>query len=399
MATYRYSAISQAGKRMRGWMVADNMVELGNRLQAQGLDLLMVTESIGKSAPRGRITVRQLISFFSQLADYLHAGVPVLQALDEMAMPGEHAALVLAIQTLRADIQSGNQLSVAMQAQPAVFPAMVCQLVAAGELSGQLVEILQHLAQTLEWQARLQSEVKRGLVYPAFLAVMVSLAAVVMLTFLVPQMASFLSSLGQTLPWSTRCLLALSGGMVAYGGYGLAGMVAISLTLAWRIRRDVLARTQWHRLLLAMPVVGRVLHQWMLARFCRFLGLMYQAGIPLLQALAICKPMFDNRVMVQALEQVLDQITAGQSLSQSFRQSAYFPPMMIRLLATGESTGTLDKVLLQLATSYDHAAKTTLQTMLGLLEPLLTMVMGGMLLLLMVAVMLPVYDSFSSVHY
>ena len=399
MTYYQYTAIDQLGRQQRGCMDVPSEQSLVECLQQQELELL--TYKLGQPLFRRqpRVNSAVLIVFCIQMEQLLQAGVPLLQAIAELAEQSEHKSLQAALRILYRDLEAGRLLSQAFQAQANIFPPLFGQLVDAGERTGQLSEIFGHLTRTLSWQAELLAQIRRGLTYPAVLCVMVAVAAYVMLTFLVPQMASFLQGLGQELPWSTRLLLTLSDGVMAYGGWLLLVMVLLVSALILIVRHSPKAALLLDQCLLKIPVFGRLLHQLVLARLCRFLGLMYQTGIPLLQALEWCQPLLQQRVMALALAEVHQRVQAGESLTSSFKATLQFPPLMLRMLSVGETTGALDRMLLQLAAFYDREVQSQLQTLLRLLEPALTISLGLMLLFLMAAVMLPVYDSFSSLRY
>lgn len=399
MTYYRYTAIDQLGRQQRGCVDVPSEQSLVECLQQQELELL--TYKLGQPLFRHqpRVNSAVLIVFCIQMEQLLQAGVPLLQAIAELAEQSEHKGLRAALRILYRDLEAGRLLSQAFQAQANIFPPLFGQLVDAGERTGQLSEIFGHLTRTLSWQAELLAQIRRGLTYPAVLCVMVAVAAYVMLTFLVPQMASFLQGLGQELPWSTRLLLTLSDGVMAYGGWLLLVMVLLVGALILIVRHSLKAALLLDQCLLKIPVFGRLLHQLVLARLCRFLGLMYQTGIPLLQALEWCQPLLQQRVMALALAEVHQRVQAGESLTSSFKATLQFPPLMLRMLCVGETTGALDRMLLQLAAFYDREVQSQLQTLLRLLEPALTISLGLMLLFLMAAVMLPVYDSFSSLRY
>lgn len=399
MTYYRYTAIDQYGRHQRGWMEVPSEQALMESLQQQDLELLTLKPGKPLFWRQPRVNSAVLIVFCVQMEQLLQAGVPLLQAVSELAEQSEHKGLQAALHILKRDLEAGRMLSQAFQAQANIFPSLFSQLVDAGERTGQLPEIFGHLNRTLNWQAELLAQLRRGLTYPAVLCVMVAVAAYVMLTFLVPQMASFLQGVGQELPWSTRLLLTLSDGVMAYGGWLLLGIALVASALLMVVRHSARAALLLDQCLLKIPVFGRLLHQLVLARLCRFLGLMYQTGIPLLQALEWCQPLLQQRVMALALAEVHQRVQAGESLTSSFKATQQFPPLMLRMLSVGETTGALDRMLLQLAAFYDREVQSQLQTLLRLLEPALTISMGLMLLFLMAAVMLPVYDSFSSLRY
>lgn len=399
MTYYRYTAIDPSGRYQRGCMDVLNEQALIEALQQQELELL--TCKLGRPLfwRQPRVNHAVLIVFCVQMEQLLQAGVPLLQAVSELAQQSEHKGLQTSLHLLRRDLEAGKMLSQAFQAQANIFPLLFSQLVEAGERTGQLPEIFGHLTRTLKWQAELVAELRRGLTYPAVLFVMVAVAAYVMLTFLVPQMASFLQGLGQELPWSTRLLLTLSDGLMAYGGWFMLAVAVLVCMLSMVVRHSARAALILDHSLLKMPVLGRLLHQLVIAKLCRFLGLMYQTGIPLLQALEWCQPLLQQRVMALALAEVHQRVHAGESLTSSFKATHQFPSLMLRMLSVGETTGALDTMLLQLAAFYDREVQSQLQALLRLLEPALTISMGLMLLFLMAAVMLPVYDSFSSLRY
>ncbi len=399
MTSYRYTAIDAHGNRQHGTLRAASEQVLMSRLQTMGLELLTVKTGSASFHLQSGVTVQILILFCVQMEQLLQAGVPLLQALEELADQCERPHMADALDALHQALEGGQLLSQALQAQPGIFPPLICHLVAAGEQTGQLPEVFGHLAHTLQWQADLAAQARRGLTYPALLCMMVCVAAGVMLVFLVPQMVSFLNSLGQTLPWSTRFLLGLSDWTMAYGGMAIIFLVLLGAGARFAVRYSAACALTWDRALLQAPVAGRLAHQLVLTRLCRFLGLMYQTGIPLLQALVWCQPLLHNRLMAQVLAQVHARVQAGESLSASFTASGWFPPLMVRMVRIGEATGALDKVLSQLATFYDREVQAQTQFLLRLLEPVLTMVLGLLLLFLMAAVMLPVYDSFSTLRY
>lgn len=399
MNRYRFLAIDKGGHRQRGLMYAADEFALERALLQQGLELLSYKLRQPIRWFQARISRQLLLGFCVQLEQLLQAGIPLLQAISDLAEQSEHDRMMMALRTVAHDLEAGKLLSQAFQAQPMVFPLWFSQLVEAGEQTGQLPEIFGHLARTLAWQSALHTQIRQGMTYPAIVCLMVLVAAYVMLTFLVPQMATFLQSLGQQLPWTTQLLLRLSCVVQNYGGW-LMGLIFLTIFLVViLLRRMPEMALKWDRWVLKLPVIGRLWQQLVLARLCRFLGLMYQTGIPLLQALQWCQPLLQQRAMSQALHEVYLRVEAGQALTASFAATHVFPPLMLRMISVGESAGALDRMLFQLATFYDQEVQTQLQALLRLLEPALTVALGLLLLFLMAAVMLPVYDSFSGLRF
>ena len=397
MTIYRYKAIDQAGRKTIGQMDAANEGDLELRLSRMGLDLITLDIDDGGWrlwSPK-RVAQRELILFCFQLEQLINAGVPLMEALMEIRDTTTAPYFQKVLGGLVADLEGGKVLSQAMQEYPQVFNAVFVSLIAAGEKTGQLPMVFQHLSQTLKWQDELFSHTKRLLLYPLILLVVVSIALVVLLAYLVPEMVSFLNSLGQALPWTTRSLIAISDFVVNDGWWALLGLALLCAGLAWLVRSQPAAAYQWDALKLKLPITGEVVEKAMMARFSRYFALMYQAGIPVLDALKTCEKIVDNRVIADALSRIYGQIYAGDSLSQSFRNSGFFPPLVLRMISIGESTGTLDKSLMNASYFFDRDVNDRMQSMLAMLEPALTIILGLILLFIMASVLLPMYDSFS----
>ncbi len=391
---YQYLAIDADGQRHQGYLLAANEPSLAQQLQLQGLWLLRARPQATRHW-RQRLPPTQLAFFCLQMQALLQAGVPLLQALAELGKHSEASALAEAIQRLHYLVESGRWLSQAVLLQPQVFPAVMGHLLAAGEHSGELPAMFGHLAETLQWQNELRGQLWQGLSYPLTLSVVVLAAAVVMLTSLVPQLSSFLGSLGQTLPWTTQTLLTTSALLRDFGGRLLLGVALLISTLCLLVNYSPKVALYYHRWLLAVPILGDLLRLWILTRLSRFLGLMYRTGIPILQALHLCQPIVNHREYSLRLQQVIAYTESGQRLASSFRQAGAFPPLFIHMVEVGETTGALDIALAQLSRYFEQRLQFRLAWMLRMLEPALTVVMGLMLLFLMAAVVMPVYDSFS----
>lgn len=404
MTVFRYTAMDAYGKRRRGHCSASSEQALEQQLRGQGLDLL-TSSAQGQAVFSGvpwlaqkpaKLDQKTLTVFCLQLAQLCQAGVPILQALSELAQADAQHATAQVLQQLYDDVEAGKLLSQAMQLQQGAFPPWVAHLVAAAEYSGRLPDILEQVASTLQWQTEMKSQLLQGLLYPMLLALVVLAAATMMLTVLVPQMVSFLQSMGQSLPWTTRTLLALSAFTRKYALWVLLGLGVFGLLLRAWLRASTHRLMQWQRFCSACPVMGKLLHLWVLGSLCRMLALLYQSGVPLMQALSLCQPMMPWAIAQHALQTVEQQLQSGQTLADSFAHNPdCFPPLLVRMVRTGEQTGGLDRCLWQLADWYMREVQTRLQWLLRMLEPLMTLILGMLLLFLMVAVIMPVYDSFN----
>ena len=395
MATYNYKAIDKMGRHARGQMDALNEVDLEIRLERMGLDLITYksTEK-SKSFSRNKVSNLDLVMFCFQLEQLTSAGVPLLEGLNDLRESTDNPYFQKIMGSLVADVEGGKMLSQALADYPDVFNEVFVNLIAAGEKTGQLPTVFDNLSNTLKWQDELIVQTKRLLMYPVILFVVVTIAVVVLMVFLVPEMVKFLKSLGQELPWNTRLLIALSDAFVNYWWLMLAFIIVAILAFTFMMKTSLKARYQFDYFKLKMPVTGPVLQKIIMARFARYFALMYQTGIPILEAIKTCEKIVGNRVVADALSRAHNQINAGESMSESFHNAGLFPPLVVRMIKVGESTGALDKSLMNISYFYDRDVNEKMQKMLKLLEVGLTVALGIILLFIMASVLLPIYDSF-----
>lgn len=397
MKTFNYRAINQIGQQEKGRMEAVSIADLEVRLQQLGLDLTtakVVTHTQSRFI-RGKVSQRDLIMFCFQLEQLIHAGVPILEALSDLKESASSTEFKTILGAIVSSVEGGKMLSEALSSHPTVFDAVFVNLVAAGEQSGELPTVLNQLSHTLKWQDELFAQTKRLLTYPLFILVAVMSAIVFLMVFLVPELVKFVGELGQALPWSTRLLIFVSNAFVHY--WWLLIMLPIFVVLAFTawVKISADARYQLDRLQLKLPMVGNVLDKIIMARFSRYFALLYRAGIPILAAIKTCENIVGNQVVASALNDIHDSISAGNSMSDGFRQTGLFPSLVIRMISVGERSGELDQSLMNVSYFYDRDVDVLLQSMLKMLEPVLTVILGLVLMFVMTAVLGPVYDSFS----
>jgi type IV pilus assembly protein PilC len=401
MPTFRYKAVDQAGRPAQGQMAAVNDVDLEVRLKRMGLDLI----SFGLAAQhRGlfnskKASLQDLVMFCFQMEQLARAGVPLLEGLTDLRDGTENPSFREVIGALISEIEGGKQFSQALTSHPKVFSHVFVSLVRAGEQSGKLPEVFENLASTMKWQDELISQTKRLLAYPLFVLVVVLGAITFLMIYLVPQMVSFLRNMGQELPMATKILIAVSDIFVNYWWliFSLPALLLLALSVA--VKQNAAARYRYDFVKLHLPVTGDILHKIIMARFARYFALMYQAGIPILDAIKTCQDIAANRVVADALERVHQQINAGDSMSESFQNAGLFPPLVVRMIRVGENTGALDKSLLNISYFYDRDVKESVEKMLKMLEPALTVILGGLLAMIMFAVLGPVYDSMTKLKF
>jgi type IV pilus assembly protein PilC len=401
MPTFLYKAVDQTGKSAQGRMEAANDIDLEVRLKRMGLDLITYRTAGNKHSLFGGpgASLQDLIMFCFQLEQLTRAGVPVLEGLADLRDSTVNPAFREVIGQLVSGVEGGLMMSQAMAQHPKVFNHVFVSLVKAGEQTGKLPEVFDNLASTLKWQDELMAQTKRLLAYPMFVMVVVLSATAFLMTYLVPQMVGFLQNMGQEIPLQTKIMIAISNALVNWWWVFVSVPVIIFVAVAAMIRSSPEARYRFDYIKLHLPVTGEVLQKIIMARFARYFALMYQTGIPILDAIKTCQDIVGNRVVADGLERAYQQINAGESMSESFHNLGLFPPLVVRMIRVGEGTGALDTSLLNVSYFYDRDVRDSVDKMLKMLEPALTVILGGLLAMIMFSVLGPVYDSLSKMKF
>lgn len=397
MPSFNYKAIDQLGRPAMGQVDALNEVDLEIRLERMGLDLITFRAAKKSTSlfNRNKVSNQDLVMFCFQLEQLTRAGVPLLECLQDMRESNPNPYFQKVLGAVSAEVEGGKMLSQALAEHSNVFSEVFVSLIDAGEQTGQLPVVFNNLFETIRWQDELMSQTKKLLAYPTFVAVVVMGAVAFLMTYLVPQMVSFLRNMGQELPLNTKILIAVSNAFVNYWWLVIGLPILVFVGLATIIQTSPLARYRFDMIKLNLPITGPILHKIIMARFARYFALMYQTGIPILDAIKICEKIVGNQVVADALSRVHAQINAGDSMSESFRNAGLFPPLVVRMIRVGESTGALDKSLLNISYFYDRDVNDSMQKMLKMIEPALTVLLGAILGFIMFSVLGPVYDSFS----
>ena len=399
MITYSYKSINSQGKIFSGKQAAVNLNDLELRLKRVQLILISAQEcSHPSTASKRKIRRIDLITFFFNLDQLTRAGVPLLECLNDLHDSAEDRFFRGIIAALIESLESGCQLSQALAQQPHCFDRITVSLIKVGEESGELPDIFRHLSESLKWQDELAAQTKNMLLYPAIVGTTIVALTFFLMIYLVPQLASFIKSTGQAIPWQTQLLLATSQLFVDYWywllGLPLIVLLAIKTALRvkpeWRYQLDYLQLTLWP--------IGSVFRKIILARFANSFALMYRAGISILDCIAHSRELVGNQVVAKSLEKILHDIETGSNLAQSFQQAAIFPPLVMRMLKVGEATGQLDQALLNVSYFYDRDVKESIKKMQLLLEPAMTVIMGILLGWITLAVLSPIYDVINKIH-
>lgn len=393
---FDYRAIDAKGGFQNGRLDAINLIDLEMRLKRLDLDLIDANAVRYHSLfGAKKISRRELINFCFHLEQLSRAGVPLLEGLADLRDSLENPRFRETIASLIEGIEGGQTLSQAMENQERIFGQIMVQLIRAGETSGRLPEVLQSLAESMKWEDELASHTKKLLLYPAFVGGIVIAATFFLMIYLVPQLKLFVKTMGQALPLQTRVLFFISDLLTAYWPLFLALPVALALLLPLLLRINPLARTALDRLKLRLPFVGDVLQKIILSRFAATFAMLYGAGIPILQSIAITQHIVGNRVVAQALGQVEHAIRDGRNVAAAFRDASIFPPLVVRMLRIGENTGALDRALANVSYFYNRDVRESVEKAQAMIEPMLTLLLGSLLGWIMLSVIGPIYDVIS----
>ncbi len=389
-----YKAMDTRGRVQTGQIDAMNPADLEMRLDRMGLDLVNYREATVKSSgpTRSRVDRRELINFCFHLEQLINAGVPILEGLGDLRDSVEDRRLREVIAGMVESIEGGNTLSEAMAAYPHVFNTVFVNLVRAGEASGRVATVLQKITESLKWQDEQATRVKRLLMYPAFVGVVVLIVIAALMTFLVPELVKLITNMGGELPLHTRALIAVSNFFVDFWFLVLTAPVIVLVLFAVLANASPKFRYALDAAKLKVWVVGPILKKIILSRFATYFALMYSSGITVLECLRISESLVGNLVVADATGRAARQIADGASISGGFESTGLFPPLVLRMLRVGESTGGLDTSLLNIAYFYNRDVEESMERMQQMIVPTMTVVIGLVLVWVIISVYGPIYD-------
>ena len=399
MPLMQYKAMDERGKVANGRMEAVNEADLETRLRRMGLDLINFTAAKTKSTGVARkVPRREIISFCLQLEQLISSGVPLLEGLQDLRDSCDDRKLRDIVAGMVEFIEGGSTLSASMDHYPQIFDNVFVNLVRAGEFSGQMSIVLKTLTENLKWQDEQAAQMKKLLMYPLFVGTVVMIVVVFLMTYLVPQLTSFIVMMGQELPLHTRILIGLSDFMVGYW-YVVLGlpvilfiifMAVLSSSSALQYTVDDLKLKVW--------LLGPIYKKMLLSRFANYFALMYRSGITVLECIRICEGLVGNKAIEAAAHRAGRQIGDGASISAGFEYTGLFPPLVLRMLRVGESTGGLDDALLNISYFYNRDVSESIEKVQTLIGPAMTVVLGAILGWVIVSVLGPIYDMITQVN-
>lgn len=399
MPLFEYTGFDAGGRRVTG-----TIDSLGRKAAAQALrERGVFTTALAPLSGRRhgvhrwfgagqRVPTAELAAATRQLATMLGAGLALDDALGTVAEQTEIPLLHRTLIGLREDVRQGEALHAALAKQPRIFPDLYVSIVRVGEDSGTLDQALQRMADFLENQARIRSRIQAALAYPVLMSLVGVGVLAFLFTFVVPKITRMLEEMGQALPWPTALLIQANRLVTGYW-WLLLPLLAFGIFLLDRYRRTEQGRLRLDRLLLETPLLGRLQLLIATARFARTLATLLGNGVPLLKALEIARSLLGNSNLRRAIETAGLRIQEGGSLAGALRESALFPPMLIQVTAAGEKSGQLEEMLQRVADSYEHQTDLAISGLLALLEPLMILVMGGIVGFVVLAILLPIFQA------
>jgi general secretion pathway protein F len=410
MPMYAFKGVAPSGKAVSGVRDAESPKLLRQILRKDGVHVMSYELSRGGKLAKeqnakkgglsrevdlggwlGGVKKSEIAAFTRQMATLIKAGIPLADTLGALVEQVSNVRFKTPLSEVRAAVNEGSSLADALGKHPKLFDELFVSMVRAGEIAGNLDEVLSRLADFLESSQKLKSKVQGAMIYPAVMVVVGAIIMGVLMVKVIPNITSMFKQQGKTLPWNTRFLIWSSDVIASWWWALILGLVgAIMLTVNWVRSKE--GRQVWDRFTLRLPVVGELARTIAVSRFSRTLGTMLQSGVPMLRALETAKQIVGNVLIQQAVDDAKRAVTEGESLAQTLKKSGHFPPTMIHMVAVGEKAGQLEQMLERVATTYDSEIDAKLSRFTALLEPLMLVVMGGSVAFIVFSILQPIMD-------
>lgn len=396
MPSYKYNAINDAGRKIGGEITAANEVDLEERLKEIGLDLVSHREiSKKKTSSRGRVKLEDLIVFCLHFEQLDRAGVPVLDSIADVRDAAENPRMRDIMAGVYESVKGGELFSEALSHYPQVFDEVFVGLIATGEKTGDLSESFTHLAEHMKWTNDIRRKVKKAIRYPIGLLVVMLIVISVLMVFVVPKLIDFIVSQGFEVPLHTRALIATSDFFSEYWYLILAFPVVITVFIKVMNRVSEGFAYRFDNMMLHMPAVGPTIRKIDMARFTHFFSVLFKSGVDILQSLDAANKVVGNRVLKESIVTTRRSVAEGRSLTDSLRISNQFPMLVVRMFKVGEDSGNMNDALENINFFYNREVNDSVDKMVGMIQPALTIVMGALIFWVISSIFGPLYQSFS----
>ena len=397
MPAFEYTALDGTGRTRKGVEEGDSPRQVRSRLREQGLTPMSVNQVAERQALlrmpvfQQRIKPLELALATRQMATLARAGLPIEEVLATVARQSESPRVRSALTAVRTRVMEGLPLAHALGEFPSVFPVIYRTTIAAGEQAGRLDLVLERLADNVEAQNAMRQKIQLAMFYPAILTCVALLVTVALLTYVVPEVVKVFDGMNQELPLLTRSLIAVSDTLRDWGILILLGLVGLIYGARTLLKKPAYQR-RWHDFLLRLPLIGRLTRGLNTARFARTLNILAGSGVPLLDALNMSASVISNLPMREAVSAAAQRVREGAGVGLALERSGYFPAMTLSLIKSGESSGTLDSMLERAAETQERELEARIAMVMGVFEPLLILTMGAVVLVIVLAILLPIFE-------
>lgn len=398
MGAFEYTAVDKSGRQSRGVLEGDTARTVRQTLRERGLLPVAVAE-VSEKTPSGRrslsfrrgVSPMDLALVTRQLATLVRSSMPLEESLLAVSQQSEKPRLKSILLGVRSKVMEGHSLADGLGEFPQAFPELYRATVAAGEQSGFLDSILERLADYAESRQQLRQRISHAMIYPIILTVMALLIVSGLLVYVVPQVVGVFESSGQELPGLTTGLIALSDFLRANGIWVLILVVVLTLAARQLLRRPG-PRRRYDRILLRLPVIGRLVRGINTARFTRTLSILAASGVPVLDALRIAAEVINNIPMREAVDETAVRVREGAPIGASLGATRLFPPMTMHLISSGEASGELETMLERAAVNQEQEVDSLISTLLSIMEPAMILLMGAIVLIIVLAILMPIFE-------
>jgi general secretion pathway protein F len=410
MPMYAFEGVAPSGKTITGVRDAESPKVLRQILRKDGVHVMSFELSRGGKLAKeqnakkgglsrdvdlggflGGVKKTEIAAFTRQMATLIKAGIPLADTLGALVEQIPNMRFKTPVSEVRSAVNEGSSLADALAKHPKLFDELFVSMVRAGEVAGNLDEVMMRLADFLEGSQKLKSKVQGAMIYPLVMVVVGTAIMMVLMVKVIPNITSMFKQQGKTLPVNTRMLIASSDFLLGWWWAIIFGLIAaIIVFVRWTKSKD--GRRVWDSFTLRMPVLGELVRTINVSRFARTLGTMLHSGVPMLRALETAKQIVGNVLIQQAIDDAKRAVTEGESLAQTLKKSGQFPPTMIHMVAVGEKAGQLEQMLERVAETYDADVDTKLSRFTALLEPMMLVVMGGAVAFIVFSILQPIMD-------
>ncbi len=396
MAEWVWEARARSGETKSGVMEADSAEAVQGKLRSQNLNPVKVKKKGGgfklpNFGGGGGVSEKEIVIFIRQFATMIDAGLPLVQCLEILSAQGENPKLNQILKEVKALVEQGATFSDALSKHPKVFDTLFCSLIHAGEMGGILDTILNRLAQYIEKRVKLTRQVKGALTYPLTSLAIAGLVTGVLLGWVVPTFETMFKDMGGELPGITVFVIAISNNFVSLFPIIAGSLVAIFFGLKWSYNNPK-TMPFWHKAMLVAPVIGDVMRKIAVARFTRTLGTLLSSGVPILDALEVVSKASGNVIIERAIRFCADKIREGRTMGDPLAETKVFPAMVVQMISVGEQTGALDQMLNKIADFYEEEVDVAVGAMTAMLEPIMMVLIGGIVGFLMIAMYMPIFS-------